>query len=205
MGHYVPQNPIDLIMEKASRTPGPADYCPGKKELAGGTFSSSFPPRELDIIEREASRIPGPMHYSLPSFSSSIPGGKFNLSKPKTALEEYIYSKEYIPGPGTYNYSALRNDSGAAFYSNVDRTSSTALGNAKEVSPGPGYYNTERGENYVNPVRVTTFPNFSPPTSLERVIKKTRELPGPDTYDSLTPIKSGKISKGLASWKAPVF
>ena len=207
MGNYVPINPIDLVMQKASETPGPADYCPRKQDLQGGAFSTSFPPRELEMIERVHSRLPGPTHYSLPSFCSSVPGGKFNLSKPKTALEEYLHNKKYVPGPGSYNHADMQRDSGATLFSKVDRDNSPNLLALKKEgeTPGPGHYNAQRGEDYVRSVRVTTFPASSPPSSLENLISRTSRLPGPNSYDSLAPIKSGKVSNGLSSWKAPVF
>ena len=55
--------------------------------------------------------------------------------------------------------------------------------------------------------KTTTFPNFDPPNALDVLVRRTSRLPGPGQYDSLSPVKYGKVSNSLTSMmrKDPVF
>ena len=56
---------------------------------------------DVDYLVQEAARRPGPGSYNLPS--GPRVGGKFSIADTPTALDQFITSRSYIPGPGAYN------------------------------------------------------------------------------------------------------
>ena len=50
---------------------------------------------------QEAARRPGPGSYNIPT--ASRVGGKFSIADTPTALDQFINSRSYIPGPGAYD------------------------------------------------------------------------------------------------------
>ena len=207
MATYVPMNPLDLLMLQSSRTPGPADYTPKMPRASGGKFSTANPPDHITLIQREASKTPGPNQYKMPSLGDNIKGGKMANYVPVHPIDLLMERASRTPGPGQYGIPELPKKEGVRFSTASPSDSFDRLIAKAKRSPGPGHYDPQRGYDYVEPIRTTTFPNFDPPNALDVLVRRTSRLPGPGQYDSLSPVKYGKVSNSLTSMmrKDPVF
>jgi hypothetical protein len=69
----------------------------------GARFSKAVVPSETEKLQRRAMELPSPGQYKLPDVAEEQRrrgGGKFNVSKSKTALEMIEHTAKQTPGPG---------------------------------------------------------------------------------------------------------
>ena len=141
------------------------------------------------------------------SLGENIRGGKMANYVPVHPIDLLMKRAAQTPGPGQYGIPELPRKDGVKFSTTNQSGDFDRLVERATRSPGPGAYDVQRGLDYVEPVRTTTFPMFVPPNSLDVLVRRTSRLPGPGQYDSLSPIKHGRVTNSLNSIlkKDPVF
>jgi hypothetical protein len=147
---------IDLSRDK----PGPGRYNPDSTvtsnfyQVTGGRISSSKVPSDVDWSMQRAKMIPGPGEYQVRKHTPLLlPGGKFNMSNPKSDLDLVILKSGKIPSSQDYltdgSHTRAKTKGGAWGKETIKWVGGNNLDCviriAKEV-PGPGEYNAELNE-----------------------------------------------------------
>ena len=182
----VPKTPIELEMERASKTPGPGAYKIKKLEIHGGVISKSEIPSDADLIAKRAAKIPGPARYAdyfLRSSTEDIGGGRFSNAKPLTHLELISLRAAETPAPHDYdvNDPAMNIAGGKISVSKNLRFTEKIMRKAKE-SPGPPDYADYLMKDMSQDINGGRFSNANPKTEIEWVQLRAKETPGPNEY-----------------------
>jgi len=121
--------------------------------------------------------------------------GRFNMSNPKTYLDEAVYSHKGKPGPAAYNTTKDPGVKGGKFNMSKSKGEIDWIVYRTSQLPAPGVYDAW------NPARTGgKFSSAKPKTPLDWVIYNAGQSPGPGQYYTPTPasdhMPGGKFNLG---------
>ena len=99
---------VDLIVLRASQSPGPLDYNIGTgmadsiMKRGGGRFSTSFVPSDLEVQIERAKNRPGPSDFTVRDVRKRIPTTRFSTSTSIRGVERLMREASLLPGPVDY-------------------------------------------------------------------------------------------------------
>ena len=175
---------LEVIMLRASRTPGPSEYQDMKNSTSlstrgCGKISDANVPGQIELAIRRTRENPGPGNYVLPS-TMLVGGGKFNDANPESYLAKIIRTSGRTPGPNQYqdmmNSSSLSTRGcGKISDANVPGSIEQAVAQHKHC-PGPSSYTLPS----TMLVGGGKFNDANPESYLETIIRTANESPGPN-------------------------
>lgn len=162
---------------------------------------------ELDWVVKRASETPGPAEYDNTIKKNSRVHRNLNLAGKisphynPSALERLCRMKSQLPGPLDYRPERYRpKTGGSAVLTSVPKIEADYAFEEASLNPGPGSYNSQA--RYRIP-GVAKFPQAASTSDLDVRVKRGRDLPGPQDYDTATdervrPPRGGRFNKSKA-------